>query len=54
MVFNVKRYIVHSRTKLSSRFQLKYQTKKDHQHDVVHYAKFPEEQYTQNCRGETG
>ena len=33
---NVKTCIIYSRTKLSSRFQLKDQTKKDHWHDVVY------------------
>ena len=51
---NVKTCIAYSGTKLSSTFQLKYQTKKDHQHDAVHYAKCPEEQCAEDYTGETG
>ena len=51
---NTKTCAVYSRTKLSSKFQLKDQTKKDHQHDVVYYAKCPEEQCTEDYTGETG
>ena len=40
-------------TKLSSRFQLKDHTKKDHQH-VVYYVKRPEEQCTEDYTGENG
>ena len=40
-------------TKLSSRFQLKDHTKKDHQH-VVYYVKRPEEQCTEDHTGENG
>ena len=50
----VKACIAYSGTKLSSRFQLKDQTKKDHQHDVVYYRKCPEEQCTKDYTGETG
>ena len=39
---NVKTCIAYSGTKLSSRFELD-KTKNDHQQDVVHYAKCPEE-----------
>ena len=52
--FNVTTCIAYSETKLSSRFQLKDQTKKDHQNHVVYYAKCPEEQCTEDCNGETG
>ena len=51
---NVKTCTAYSGTKLSSKFQLKDQTKKDHQHDVVYYAKCPEEQCTEDYTGETG
>ena len=51
---NVKILTAYSGTKLSSKFQLKDQTKKDHQHDVVYYEKCPEEQCTENYTGETG
>ena len=51
---NIKICIAYSGTKLSSSFQLKDQTKKDHQHDVVYYAKCPEEQCTEGYTGETG
>ena len=51
---NVKTSTAYSGTKLSSKFQLKYQTKKDHQDDVVYYSKCPEEQCTEDCTGETG
>ena len=50
---NVKTCTAYSGTKLSSKFQLKDQTKKDHQHDVVYYAKCPEEQCTEDYTGET-
>ena len=49
---NVKKCIVYSGTKLSSKFQLKDQTKKDHQHDEVYYVKCPEEQCTEDYTGE--
>ena len=39
---------------VSSRFQLKDQTKKDHQHNVVYYVKCPNEQCTEDYTGETG
>ena len=51
---NLKTCTAYSGTKLSSKFQLKDQTKKDHQHDVVYYAKCPEEQCTEDYTGETG
>ena len=51
---NVKILTAYSGTKLSSKFQLKDQTKKDHQHDVVYYAKCPVEQCTEDYTGETG
>ena len=50
----VKTLTAYSGTKLSSEFQLKDHTKKDHQHDVVYYAKCPEEQCTEDYTGETG
>ena len=40
-------------TSVSSRFQLKDQTKKD-QHNVVYYVKCPNEQCTEDYTGETG
>ena len=51
---SIKTCISYSGTKLSSRFQLKDHTKKDHQHDVVYYVKRPEEQYTEDYTGESG
>ena len=51
---NVKMCTAYSWTKLSSKFQLKDQTKKDHQYDVVYYTKCPEEQCTEDYTGETG
>ena len=51
---NLKTCTAYSATKLSSKFQLKDQTKKDHQHDVVYYAKCPEEQCTEDYTRETG
>ena len=51
---NTKTCAVYSGTKLSSKFQLKDQTKKDHQHDLVYYEKCPEEQGTEDYTGETG
>ena len=50
---NVKTCTTYSGIKLSSKFQKKDQTKKDHQHDVVCYAKCPEEQCTEGYTGET-
>ena len=50
---NVKTCTAYSGTKLSRKFKLKDQTKKD-QHDVVYYAKCPEEQCTEDYTGETG
>ena len=50
---NVKTCISFSGTKLSSKFQLKDQTNKDHEHDLVFYAKCPEEQCTEDYTGET-
>ena len=50
----VKTCMAYSGTKLSSKFQLKDQTKNDHQHAVVYYAKCPEEQCTKDYTGETG
>ena len=47
---NVKRCTAYSWTKLSSKFQLKDQTKKD---DVVYYTKCLEEQCTEDYTGET-
>ena len=41
----------YSGTKLSSKLQLKSQSKKDHQHDVVYYAKYPEVQCTEDYTG---
>ena len=46
-------YSLYSGTKLSSKFQLKDQAKKDPQH-VVYYVKCPEEQCTEDYTGETG
>ena len=43
---NVKTCIAYSGTKLSSQFQIKVQTKKDHQHELLYYAKCPELQCT--------
>ena len=51
---NVKTCTEYLGIKLSSNFQLKYQTKKDHQHDVVCYVKCSEEQCTEDYTGETG
>ena len=45
--------MAYSGTERSSKFQLKDQTN-DHQHDVVYYAKCPEEQCTKDYTGETG
>ena len=50
---NVKTCTTYSGTKLSSKFQSKDQTKKDHQHNVVYYAKCPEKQYTEDYTGES-
>ena len=50
---NIKTCIASSGTKISSRFQLKHQTKKNYQHDVVYYAKCPKEQCAENDSGET-
>ena len=47
---NVKMCTAYSWTKLSSKFQLKDQTKKD---DVVYYTKCLEEQCTEDYTGET-
>ena len=44
---NVKTCIAYSKTKLSSKFHLKDQMKKDHLHDAVYYVKWPEEQCTE-------
>ena len=51
---NVKTCTAYSGTKLSSKFQLKDQAKKDHQHDAVYYVKCPEEKCTEDYTGETG
>ena len=51
---NVKTCTAYPGTKLSSKFQLKDQTKKDHQHDVVCYAQSLKEQCTEGYTGETG
>ena len=51
---NPKTYAAYSGTKLSSKFQLRDQTKKDHQHDVVYYETCPEEQCTEDYTGEAG
>ena len=51
---NIKKFTAYSGTKLSRKFKLKDQTKKDHQHDVVYYAKCPEEQCTEDYTRETG
>ena len=40
--------------KNTSRFQLKDQTKEDHQHDVIYYAKCSEERCTEDYTGERG
>ena len=50
---NVQTCTAHSGTKLTSKFQVKDQTKKTHQHDVVYYAKCPEEQRTEDYTGGT-
>ena len=50
----VKACIAYSGTKLSSMFQLKDQTNKHHQHDVVYYRKCPKEQCTKDYAGEMG
>ena len=49
---SIETCISYSGTKLSSRFQLKDHTKKDHQHVV--YVKRPEEQCTEDYTGENG
>ena len=54
LLCNVKKCIAYSGTKLSSKFQLKDQTKKNHQHDEVYYVKCPEEQCTEDYTGERG
>ena len=51
---NVKTYVIYSRIKLGSRFQIKDHTKKDHQHDVVYYVQCPEKQCTEDYTGGTG
>ena len=51
---NAKTCAAYSGTKLSSKSQLKDQTKKDHQHDLVYYERCPEEQCTEDYTGETG
>ena len=54
---NVKTCIAYFGDKLtsnSSKFQLKDQTKKDHRHDVVYYAKCPEKECTEGYTAETG
>ena len=51
---NVKTCIIYYGTKLSSRFQLKDQMKKGHQHEVVYYAKYPKEQCTEDYMEESG
>ena len=51
---NVKTSIAYSGAKLSSKFQLKDQTKKDHQLGVAYYAKCPEKQCTEDYTRETG
>ena len=51
---NVRTCTAYSGTKLSSRFQLKDQTKKEHQHDIIYYTKCPKEQCTEDYTGETG
>ena len=50
---NIKTFIAYYETKLSIKFQLKDQTKKDHQHGVVYHAKWPEKQCTEDYTGET-
>ena len=53
---NVKICIAYFGTKLSSnisKFQSKDQTKNNHQHDVVYYAKCPEEKGAEDYTGET-
>ena len=47
---NVKTCTAYSGTKLSSKFQLEDQTKKEHQHDAIYYAKCPEEQCTEDYK----
>ena len=54
LLCNIEKCIAYSGTKLSSKFQLKDQTKKVHQHDEVYYAKCPEEQCTEDYTGEIG
>ena len=54
MTFNVKTPIAYSGIKLSNRFQLKRQTNKDHEHDVVFYAKCLEERCTEDYTREMG
>lgn len=51
--FNVKTCIAHSGTRLSIKFQSNYQTKNDHQHDTVFYAKSPGQQSTEDYTRET-
>ena len=51
---NAKTCAAYSGIKFSSKFQLKDQTKRDHQHDVVYYEKCLEEQCTEDYTGETG
>ena len=50
---NIKTCIAYFATKLSSRFQLKDQTKQDLQHNVVYYVKCPHEQCTEDYTRET-
>ena len=50
----VRTCMAYSGTERSSKFQLKDQTKNVHQHDVVYYAKCPEEQCTKDYTGEAG
>ena len=54
MTINVKTSIAYSGIKLSNRFQLKRQTNKDHEHDVVFYAKCLEERCTEDYTREMG
>ena len=50
---NVKTCTTDSGNKVSSKFHLKDQTKKDHQHDVVCHAKCPEQLCTEDYTGDT-
>ena len=51
LLTNVKTCIAYSGTKLRSQWQIKDQTKKDHQYDLVNYAKCPEKQCIEDYTG---